>query len=67
MKLPIWSAYLIAPALILAFSWRMLVTSESRGVIAVYAVVAGLFCAVVVHAYVWVRSQFSGKNPSPPK
>ncbi len=53
--LPVWSAYLIAPALILAASWRVMMQSESPFLILAFAIVSGLICGGAVHGYVALK------------
>lgn len=57
MNLPIWSAYLIAPALILAFTGKVIFTSKSPLPIAAFAIGSGLLCAAVIHGYSYLTSK----------
>jgi hypothetical protein len=50
MRLPIWSAYFIAPAVILAIAFKVILRSESPVSLVAMLVGCGLFCAAVMHA-----------------
>jgi hypothetical protein len=50
MRLPIWSAYFIAPAVLLGIAWKVIVRSESPVALVAMLVGCGLFCATVMHA-----------------
>lgn len=54
-KLPIWSAYLIAPFLILACAFRVLMRSDSPVLIGTFAIVSGVACAAALHGYIAVK------------
>lgn len=51
MKLPIWSAYILAPVLVVAFAGDVIWQSESPWPLVGYAVGAGLVCASVMHGW----------------
>lgn len=57
MNLPIWSAYILAPVLVVAFAWDALWQSKSPVVIGACLVGAGLVCAAVLHAYSHLTSK----------
>jgi hypothetical protein len=59
-NLPIWSAYLIAPALLLLFAGKVIVSSPAPLVIAAFAVGSGLVCAAVLHGYVLIKRKLKG-------
>ena len=50
-KLPIWSAYIIAPLFLLAVAGKVIWRSESPMFIAGCTIGSGLLCAAVMHAY----------------
>jgi ABC-type uncharacterized transport system permease subunit len=54
-QLPVWSAYLLAPALIAAASWNVIMRSESPFLLLACAIGSGLVCAGAVHGYVAVK------------
>ena len=54
-KLPIWSAYLIAPAFVLVCTAKVIIKSESPFLIGILAIGLGLVCAAALHAYSWAK------------
>jgi hypothetical protein len=57
MRLPIWSAYLLVPAFILAAAIPAIITSESRGVLAAICIGTGLVTALVFHGYCFLKGK----------
>ena len=63
-KMPIWFAYVLAPALLLLFTGKVILRSESPLVLVAFAVVSGLLSAAVLHAYVFIkRKPTKGDGP----
>jgi hypothetical protein len=56
--MPIWLAYILAPALLLSFGSTVIIHSESPLIIAASMLVAGLLCAAALHLYTFVMSKF---------
>jgi len=50
MRLPIWSAYFIAPAVILAIASKVILRSDGPFALAAMCAGCGLFCAAAMHA-----------------
>ena len=59
--LPVWSAYIIAPAFILLVSLKTVARSDVAPLIVAFAVGSGLVCAAVLHGYLatkrWLASR----------
>ena len=60
-NLPVWSGYLIAPVLILAFSLQVILKSENRFILVVFAIGCGLMCAGVLHGYLTIKKKLFHK------
>jgi hypothetical protein len=58
-KLPIWLAYVLAPALLVLFSGKVVLRSESPLVIAAIAVGLGVVCAGLLHVYVFIKRKLT--------
>ena len=61
-RLPISSAYLIAPAFILVCAGREIIESEMPLIGAGASIAAGLVCAATLHAYVAVKAVITGRR-----
>lgn len=60
-KMPIWLAYVLAPALLLLLSGKVILRSEAPVVLAASMVSLGLLCAAALHAYVFVKRKLTNK------
>ena len=61
-NMPIWAAYIVAPILVLAFSFKVIMGSDSPVVLAVAMIVCGLLCASVLHAYIALKNRVKGRG-----
>jgi len=58
-KMSIWLAYVLAPVLILLFTGRVILRSESPLVLVAVSVGIGLVCAAVLHAYIFFKRKLT--------
>jgi len=59
-RLPIWLAYIIAPALILLLCLKVVIHSESPIFLGAMCVGCGWLRALVLHAYIFVKARLFG-------
>ena len=63
-NMPIWAAYIVAPILVLAFSFKVIRGSDSPAFLLVAVLACGLLCASVLHAYVALKNRVKGRVDS---
>jgi hypothetical protein len=55
-KLPIWTAYIVAPLFLLAIMLKVIWTSDNTWLLVSFALISGLVCAAILHAYIRLKS-----------
>lgn len=60
-KLPVWSAYIIAPLFLLGCGFTVIANSDRPVTIGGFMIGCGLICAAALHGYVWIKGKFSNK------
>ena len=63
-NMPIWAAYIVAPLLLLAFSFKVIMGSDSPAFLLVAMLACGLLCASVLHAYIALKNRVKGRVDS---
>lgn len=66
-KLPIWSAYLIAPPLILLFAFQAIRRSDDPTILIAFSILCGLICAAALHGYVAIKRKLTRRPDQSPK